>query len=588
MKKLVFGKNVLPIHFILITLFSFCGCSIEKDSGQRGNTTVILEDEQLAALSNIELDNHAIFFANQDYSGSNTFSDLKHPFREVEEIERILTDEFEFKSLIYRDLNNDSIVSVLNGLKNRKFGDQAQLLLYFSGHGDFHEDLVQGYYVPKGDGNYENSFSLDPLPKILNLIDCKHILLAIDACYSGAVDPKIALELVQKGQRGRNIEEENTSRSSFAGLEGSGRPEFKMDANQIIFAQLEKKSRLYMSSGRNGLTPDNSHFAATIIKGLENAYRGTEGFCTYEDLVAGLSHVTPVTYSERLLGDDGGGFIFLAKRQADSRQVTKSEDTILKSRSKLENGMLLITGGEFAPGRLVGNNSDSKYSERLEPFLISLTEVSAREYLDYCQSSNAAFPKKLTARTPDSLELPIRFISWRDAINYCNWKSKKEGLQPYYGFDENGSVFRHLDRNGYRLPSEAEWEVAASAAYQHKEYAGTSADSKLREYANFLKKESKPVAVNPRGISPNNFGLFHMSGNVAEFCWDAYVDNLKLYSNRPIKDSQHKGLADNLRVVRGGGYNDPIRNLIISKRALCYPDGKSGSTGFRLARTHVR
>lgn len=137
---------------------------------------------------------------------------------------------------------------------------------------------------------------------------------------------------------------------------------------------------------------------------------------------------------------------------------------------------------------------------------------------------------------------PVTCISWRDAVVWCNAASEKDGLTPVYTVD--GKVLRFADgssvasgdgkaekavintsANGYRLPTEAEWEYAArggnpaAAAWEYK-YAGTNEEEQLGTYAVYAQDMNTGSTANVRSKEKNTAGLYDMSGNVLEWCQD--------------------------------------------------------------------
>jgi len=175
---------------------------------------------------------------------------------------------------------------------------------------------------------------------------------------------------------------------------------------------------------------------------------------------------------------------------------------------------------------------------------------------------------------------PVMHVSWYDALKWCNAKSEKEGLSPCYKV--NGSPYRAGDNysvgcdwnaNGYRLPTEAEWEKAARGGLVGKKYP--NGDNLTRDEANFGGRGTREV----KGCIANGYGLYDMAGNVWEWCWDWYQKGYSGESNDPKGPSAGKD-----RVVRGGSWTSPAEYCSVSYRHFNPPDISKDYCGFRLVR----
>jgi formylglycine-generating enzyme required for sulfatase activity len=168
---------------------------------------------------------------------------------------------------------------------------------------------------------------------------------------------------------------------------------------------------------------------------------------------------------------------------------------------------------------------------------------------------------------------PVTDVSWYDVVKWCNAKSEMERLQPVYqlngkvykigDFGENGSgiIKEKSQANGYRLPTEAEWEWAAIGGKKSKKY--THAGSNDLESVGWFQDNSdgRPHPVSQK--QPNELGTYDMSGNLREWCWD-----------------KHKPIG---RRIRGGSFRD--HNSLCSVRSGDWGgEGKYQYVGFRVAR----
>ena len=161
-------------------------------------------------------------------------------------------------------------------------------------------------------------------------------------------------------------------------------------------------------------------------------------------------------------------------------------------------------------------------------------------------------------------ELPVTEVSWLDAVRFCNQLSVAEGLQAAYSIGDARDgldVVWDREADGYRLPSEAEWEHACRAGSTGVRYG------ELDEIA-WWRENSGGRVHEVGGKAPNAWGLYDTLGNVWEWCWDLY-------------DPEVYGPY---RVFRGGGAFDEPRACRAACRRKSHPTFKIDDLGFRLAR----
>ncbi|WP_410581257.1 formylglycine-generating enzyme family protein [Amycolatopsis sp. lyj-108] len=155
--------------------------------------------------------------------------------------------------------------------------------------------------------------------------------------------------------------------------------------------------------------------------------------------------------------------------------------------------------------------------------------------------------------------LPLIEVSWPDTLRFCNTLSEREGLTPAYELD---SSTWDRSANGYRLPTEAEWEHACRAGTTGPRYGP------LDEIA-WYRDNSAESVHEVGGKAPNAWGLHDMLGNVWEWCWDVY--DAEVYGE--------------YRVLRGGGWFDEHWSCRASVRRRSHPTFRVDDVGFRLARS---
>ncbi len=200
--------------------------------------------------------------------------------------------------------------------------------------------------------------------------------------------------------------------------------------------------------------------------------------------------------------------------------------------------MVLIPAGTFLMGDRSGRPNEAPVHEvKVAAFLIDIREVTQGDFARYDLPNPSHF------KGP---ELPVEQVTWPQAALYCNTRSRAEGLEPCYNEDTAECNFA---ANGYRLPTEAEWEYACRAGTKTAYSFGADA-GQLGRFAWFKEnanKKTHPVAQKP----PNEWGLHDMHGNVSEWCNDIYDEAYyqKAPSENPTGPAEGKQY-----VLRGGSW----------------------------------
>jgi len=198
--------------------------------------------------------------------------------------------------------------------------------------------------------------------------------------------------------------------------------------------------------------------------------------------------------------------------------------------------MVRIPGGTFTMGD--ENEVDAPpHDVFVSPFLMDKCLVTQNEYQRVMGKNPARW------KGGDN---PVEQVRWSDAVRYCNALSKLEGLEPCYDLNAWECNFQ---ANGYRLPTEAEWEYACRAQSKTA-YSFGDTEAKLKDYAWFEDNSaSKPHPVGKK--QPNAFGLYDMHGNVWEWCNDYY--KVDYYQESTKKDPKGPKTGET-KVVRGGAW----------------------------------
>lgn len=246
-----------------------------------------------------------------------------------------------------------------------------------------------------------------------------------------------------------------------------------------------------------------------------------------------------------------------------------------------------VQGGTLAFGCEKGISCENLPRIQLSDFRLARTETTVWQYGLYCAAENKDI---LETRVKSWGEIrgndPVVLVSWFDAIKYANWLSKQLGRKPVYqilsrGINSEPIVTWMEGADGFRLPTDAEWEFAAKGGIQpdNTRYSGGDDLNMVSWYSKNSGGRTQPVA-NSR-MRPNRLGLYDMSGNVWEWCWDHYKN---LYRPQPTAKDPTGPVKGDQHVIRGGSWYSKLEpELNVTNRASWPPLFKGTDTGFRLA-----
>jgi formylglycine-generating enzyme required for sulfatase activity len=231
--------------------------------------------------------------------------------------------------------------------------------------------------------------------------------------------------------------------------------------------------------------------------------------------------------------------------------------------------MVFVEGGTFQMGSTNGYDDEKPvHTVTVKSFYMGKYEVTQKEWVAIMGSNPSNFKGD---------NLPVEQVSWNDAIEYCNRLSQKEGLTPAYRGSVDSMVC-NFNASGYRLPTEAEWEYAAKGGnkdYITYEYSGGNGVDGVAWYGGNSGSSTHPVGTK----QPNSLGLYDMSGNVWEWCWDWYGS----YSGGSQTDPRGAS-SGSYRVFRGGGWHSVAAFVRSAFRSYYTPSSRYFSLGFRLVR----
>jgi formylglycine-generating enzyme required for sulfatase activity len=248
--------------------------------------------------------------------------------------------------------------------------------------------------------------------------------------------------------------------------------------------------------------------------------------------------------------------------------------------AQVPDGFVLVKGGTFTMGSPANEaqRSSNEFQRQVtvSSFYMGKYEVTQAEYLE------------LMGRNPSLSKgdkLPVEQVTWFNAVAYCNALSEKEGLDPAYTISGQ-AVTWDRSANGYRLPTEAEWEYACRGGTATPFFTGNNITSDQANYNGTIPYGSNArTAFRGRSMQvgsfrPNAIGLYDMHGNVAEWCWDWNGEYARGEQTDPAGQSTPSGY----KIFRGGGWNHPADFLRSARRAMLNPVQNGYYLGFRVAR----
>ena len=276
----------------------------------------------------------------------------------------------------------------------------------------------------------------------------------------------------------------------------------------------------------------------------------------------------------------------------------------------------LIPAGSFQMGDALDGSSDALpvHTVYVSAFYMDRQEVTKQLWDDVRAWGLTHGYTDLPAGSGKAATHPVQTVTWYSMVKWCNARSQKEGLTPvYFTNDAQTALYQtgsadltnaqvKWSANGYRLPTEAEWEKAARGGTSGHRFPWSNVETITHSQANYNSSASYSYDVSPtRGyhptyavngqpytspvgsFTPNGYGLYDMAGNVWEWCWDWYSSTWYSQSGATANDPRGPSPALN-RVQRGSSWFNPAQDCRVAYRNRTSMTYSNTNGGFRCAR----
>jgi len=270
---------------------------VENMNGAKvsGVRNVIVGSDAVSDAVSVDRKDYALFFATDSY---DNWSDLVNPVYDANTIANELKEKYGFEVEVVENANQEDILVKIKDYSKRNYKPQDQLMIFFAGHGQFDEGFGEGYVVAKNSLETDRAkttyISHSNLRSYINNISCNHILLAMDVCFGGTLDPAIARS------RAADSRDELTD-------------------NEFLARKLSKKTRRYITSGgkeyvSDGVVGKHSPFATRMIEAFKTR-GGDDQILTLSEILPHLEKIKQHEPRAGEFGDNekGSDFVFVAK-----------------------------------------------------------------------------------------------------------------------------------------------------------------------------------------------------------------------------------------------------------------------------------
>ncbi|MFK7946005.1 MAG: SUMF1/EgtB/PvdO family nonheme iron enzyme [Saprospiraceae bacterium] len=559
--------------------------------------------------------NHLLAIAINDYVFCPK---LNNAVKDAQDFINLMLDKFEFEEanitfLKDTEATKTNIIKQLRQLI-RSLSANDNLVIYFSGHGEFDDIEDEGYWLTQEvrQGAYANYLPNTRIKKLISKINAHHIFLISDACFSGALFGKNTRQAHEVYERdasrwgltsGRNEivtdrkpgENSPFAKSLLTALRNTSEPlpiltlGQKVQDNTTINANQSPRYEPIDKSGHFG-----GQFVFRLKNNIEAAWQQTLGINTIEAFLAFETQYPDSKFEQEIdakirevedeeewqIAKDTnkvsryrrykksfpkGKYVKLANQAIANLVKVKSTKLIIQTpkiiidNDPFANQMVKVEGGSFMMGSNDYESEQPIHEVTVPTFHISKYQVTQKQWQEIMDNNPSHFKGE---------NRPVECVSWNDTqefIKKINQKTDKK----------------------YRLPIEAEWEFAARGGNksQNYKYAGSNNLNEVAWYnknSRNLGKEHRNYGTNPVGTKkPNELGIYDMNGNVWERCEDKWHNN---YKNAPNDGfAWLRAGVENRYVTRGGSWINK-NYFTVTYRAWEYSHSQEFYIGFRVVR----
>ena len=344
------------------------------------------------------------------------------------------------------------------------------------------------------------------------------------------------------------------------------------DSDCMLMIDGEKKADLISKQPLKIPVSSGDHILLAITVDKKYHFRNQVKTKEEEDYPIEISFVQKIKHQEYIKN----------KQEKRKNQIETYRNLRQEIVNEITGNMVLINKNSFEIGDSDGESDEKPVKKvTVNDFYISKYEVTHKQWIAIMESNPGNFF--------ECEKCAVERVNWYDAILFCNTLSKLSGYTPFYKVDKtldesNHNFYDHMKwkvtiqegANGYRLPTEAEWELAAANQSDYQ-YAGSDDASEVAW--TLSNSDGSPHPVGQK--MPNKYGLYDMSGNFWEWCYDWYSPDYYATDENSNPQGPEEG---QLRVIRGGGWMSHAIHARTRNRDRDAADNKNNFTGFRIVR----